>query len=205
MKIPWDWFLFTGYFEPSSNRWRIASIKALMRILWKAAILGTTCWELESHLFKVLVLLTFTCATKISLVATWKNSHWKVFEKGMKVIWCPVKARTLITHHIVLAELKKLPMSLSSLGFQQWLTHLSFSWLVSKATSLSQHLAKQGLNTWYKLTTMWKTSWDLSHRETQHNMTTQPHMIKAPYALVYNSRPLFLLKSGTLSISLGRN
>ena len=44
--------------------------------------------------------------------------------------------------------------------------------LVSKATSLSQHLAEQGFNTWYKLTAMWKTSWGLSHRETHDNPTT---------------------------------
>ena len=42
------------------------------------------------------------------------------------------------------------------------------SWLVNKATSLSQHMAEQGFNTWYKSTTMWKTSWGLSHWETNH-------------------------------------
>ena len=58
------------------------------------------------------------------------------------------------------------------MGFQQWLAHLSPSWLVNKATSLSQHLAEQGFNTWHKSITMWKTSWSLSHWETHDNPTT---------------------------------
>ena len=41
-----------------------------------------------------------------------------------------------------------------SMGFQQCLVHLSPSWVVNKAPSLSQHLAEQGCNTWSKLTTM---------------------------------------------------
>ena len=45
------------------------------------------------------------------------------------------------------------------------------SWLVSKATSLSRHLAKHGFNTWHKLTTMWKTSWGLPHWSTHNNPT----------------------------------
>jgi hypothetical protein len=57
-------------------------------------------------------------------------------------------------------------------GFQQWLAHLSPSWLVSKAISLSRHLAKQRFNTWHKLTTVWKTSWSLSHLHTHDNPTT---------------------------------
>ena len=77
-------FYSHGYFEPSSKRRRIASMKALMGTLRKEAIVGVTCWELKSHLFKALVLPTFTYGTEI-----WggdlKNSHWKVFEKGMKI------------------------------------------------------------------------------------------------------------------------
>jgi hypothetical protein len=59
-------------------------MKTLMGTLRKEAIVRVTCWELKSHPFKGLVLLTFTYGTK-----TWggdlKNSHWKVFEKGMKI------------------------------------------------------------------------------------------------------------------------
>ena len=33
-------------------------------------------------------------------------------------------------------------------------------------------MAKQGFNIWHKLTTMWKTSWRLSHREIHDNPTT---------------------------------
>ena len=56
----------------------------LMGTLRKEVVVGVTCWELKSHLFKGLVLPTFTYGTKI-----WdgdlKYSHWKVFEKGMKM------------------------------------------------------------------------------------------------------------------------
>ena len=41
-----------------------------------------------------------------------------------------------------------------------------------KATSLSQHVVEQGFNTWHKSTTMWKTSWGLSHQENHDNLTT---------------------------------
>ena len=51
-------------------------MKALMETLRKEAAVGIPCWELKSHLF--------TYGTQI-----WggilKNSHWKVFEKGMKM------------------------------------------------------------------------------------------------------------------------
>ena len=47
-------------------------------------VAGVKCWELESHLFNALVLPTFLYGTEI-----WrgklKNSHRKVFEKGMKM------------------------------------------------------------------------------------------------------------------------
>ena len=56
--------------------------------------------------------------------------------------------------------------------FDKSLLNLSPSWLVSKATSLSQHLTKQGFNTWYKLTTMWKTSQGLYEWDTYDNPTT---------------------------------
>jgi hypothetical protein len=62
-----------------------------------------------------------------------------------------IKVCPLTTYHILLTEFKELPIELCALkftmGFQQWL-NLSPSWLVSKATSLSQHLTKQGFNTW---------------------------------------------------------
>ena len=74
--------------------------------------------------------------------------------------------------------------------FDKSLFNLSPSWLVSKATSLSQHLTKQGFNTWYKLTTMWKTS-----HMNGTPMTTQPH--QKQYVLI--SKRFFLLHSGTLS------
>ena len=73
------------------------------------------------------------------------------------------------------------------MGFQQRLPHLSPSWLVGKVAPLFQHLAEQGLNNWYKLTTMWKTSWNLSHWETHDNTTTS----KATYVDI---KEVFLAK-----------
>ena len=142
-------------------------MKALMGTLRKEAIVGLTCWKLKSHLFKALVLPTFMYDFEI-WEGDLKNFHWKVFEKGMKMyMMSHVKVSSLTAFHILLAEFGDLPIELYTLklimDFQQWLAHLSPSWLFNKATSLSQHLAKQGFNNWHKSTTMWKTSWDLSH------------------------------------------
>ena len=82
----------------------------------------------------------------------------------------------------------KLPM-----GFQEQLAHLRSSWVVSKATSISWHLAEQGFNTWHKSTTMWKTSWGLSLWDTHDNPTTSKSHVML-------SRQFFLLKSGTFCI-----
>ena len=58
------------------------------------------------------------------------------------------------------------------MGFQQRLAHLPSSLLVGQATLLSQHLAKQGCNTWHELTSMWKASWGLSCWKPHNNPTT---------------------------------
>ena len=82
----------------------------------------------------------------------------------------------LTTYHILLAEFGELPIELYALkltmGFQQRLVRLSPSWLVSKAISLFQHLAEQGIKTWYISTTMWKILWVLSYWEIHANPTT---------------------------------
>ena len=103
--------------------------------------------------------------------------YWKVFKKGMKMhMMSHVKVCSSTTYHILLAKFKEFPIEVYTLeltmGFQQRPAHLSPSWPVNKATSQSQHLAEQGFNTWYKSTTMWKTSWGLSHWETHDNPTT---------------------------------
>ena len=95
------------------------------------------------------------------------NSHWKVFEKGMKIhMMSNIKVHPSTTYHILLAEFGELPMQLYALkltlSFQQWLAHPPSSWLVSQAISLSHHLA-EGTNTWHESTTIWKASWGLSH------------------------------------------
>jgi hypothetical protein len=77
------------------------------------------------------------------------------------------------------------------MGFQQHLAHLSPSWLVSKATSLSQHLAKPRFNTNHKSTTMWKTSWGLSHWETHDNPTTSKTTYDIKEAFLTQEMKLF--------------
>ena len=58
-------------------------MKALMRILRKEIVVGITCWEVKSQLFEASVLPTFTYGTKI-WGGNLKDSHWKVFEKGIR-------------------------------------------------------------------------------------------------------------------------
>ena len=58
-------------------------MKALTATLRKEAIVEVICWELKSHLFKVLVLPIFSYGTKI-WGCNLKISHWKVFENGKK-------------------------------------------------------------------------------------------------------------------------
>jgi hypothetical protein len=58
-------FYSHSYFEPLSKRRQIASMKALMATLRKEAVVGVTCWELKSYLFKALVLPTFAYGAKI--------------------------------------------------------------------------------------------------------------------------------------------
>ena len=64
--------------------------------------------------------------------------------------------------------------TLSSLlwSFNNTLPTYPPSWLVNKVASISQHLANQGFNIWYSSTTIWKTSWGLSHWGTHDNPTT---------------------------------
>ena len=156
--------------------------------------------RIPTHLFKALVLPTFMYGAKI-----WggdlKSSDWKVSEKGMKMhMMSHVKVWSTTTYHILLAEFRELPIELYTLkltmGFQQQLAHLTPSWLVSKATSLSRNQAEQGFNTWHKWTTMWKTSFSLGNPwQTKHIKNN----------IWWYEGGFSLLRSRTLSISLGRN
>ena len=74
-----------GHFEPLSKRQRIAGMKALMGNLKKERVVIVTCWKLKSHLFKAMVLPTFTYGSE-SLGGDLRNSHWKDFEKGVKTL-----------------------------------------------------------------------------------------------------------------------
>ena len=99
-----------------------------MRTLSKEVVGSVTYLELKSHLFKVLVLPTFTYDTKI-WGGNLKNSHWKVFEEGMKMhMMSHIKVHSLTTYHIFMAKFRELPIELYALkltmGFQQWLPHL---------------------------------------------------------------------------------
>ena len=75
-------------------------------------VVGVTCWELKSHLFKTLVLPTFTYGTK-----TWggdlKNSPWNVFEMGMKIyMMAHIEMHSSTIYHILLTIFGKLPLEL---------------------------------------------------------------------------------------------
>ena len=112
-------------------------MKALMGTLGKEVVGAVTCWELKSHLFEALVFPTFTYGIEI-----WgghlKNPHWKVFKTGMKGGY-DVSHQSLFFSFV--SYFGELPMELYGLklttGCQQHLTHLSPSWLVNMATSLS--------------------------------------------------------------------
>ena len=151
------------------RRRRITSMKALMSASRKKIGVGVTCWELKSHLFKALVLPTFTYGIQI-----WgcdlKNSQWKVFKKGMKIhVMSHVKVHSLKTYCIKLAKFRELPLEVYYLklimDFHHQLAHLPSSWLVNQATSLSQHLAEQGYDTWHKINNHVTYIMGLSHWE----------------------------------------
>ena len=116
-----------GHFELSSKKQRIASMKALMGTLRKEAVIGVTSRELKSHRFKTLVLPTFTYGTTI-WGGDFKHSHWKVFEKGMKIhMMSHVKVRFPTTYHILLAKFGVFPMELYALITTCPSTHLLVS------------------------------------------------------------------------------
>jgi len=67
-----------------------------------------------STIFKPLVLPTFTYGTKFGEVTC--KTHWKVFEKGMKIhMISHVKMCSMTTYHIMLAKLGEFPTKLYTL------------------------------------------------------------------------------------------
>ena len=77
-------------------------MKAFMGTLRKEMIVGVTCWELKSHLFRALVLPTFMHGTKIG-GDDLKNSHWRVFKKVTKMhMMSHHKVHSSTTYHILL-------------------------------------------------------------------------------------------------------
>ena len=104
-------------------------MNALMGISKKEAVVGITCCELKSHLFKALVLPTFMYGTE-NWGGDLENSHWKVLEKGLKMrMISRVKVHSSTNYHILIVEFGELPIELYALkfimGFQQRLAHLS--------------------------------------------------------------------------------
>ena len=85
-------------------------MKAWMGTLRKGVLVGVTCWGLRFHVFKALVLPTFTYGIGI-WGANLESSRWKVFEKGIKMhMMSHVKVCPLTTYHILLAEFGELPI-----------------------------------------------------------------------------------------------
>ena len=102
-------FYSHGYFESSSRRRRMLGIRTLMDTSRKEAIVGYTCQELKSHLFKALVFVTSTYGTEI-WGGDFKNSHWKDFEKNMKIhIMSHVKVHSLTTYCNLFTNLEDSP------------------------------------------------------------------------------------------------
>ena len=136
------------HFEPSSERQQITCMKALMATLKNEAVVGVTCWELNSHLFKALVLQTFTNGTEI-----WGGDFSsKIFEKGMKIhMMSHIKVRSLRTYYIMLTKFGELPLDVYAheltIGFQEQFTHLSSSWLVKSCNLTFPTPCKQGFDT----------------------------------------------------------
>ena len=107
-----------------------------------------------------------------------------------------IKVCIATTCHILFGEL---PMELYALKVKYTLSTMAFplpsSWLVSQTTSLSQHVADQWANTWHNLTTIWKASWVY--------LIEKPMQTRHHNSYLMIPRRVFLLKSGTLSISQG--
>ena len=133
-----------------------------MTILTKEAIVGVTCWKLNPMYSRLWCFQPPHMAHEI-----WggdlKNSHWKLFEKGMKNIihmMSYVKGCSSTTQHIMLVEFRNLTCPLASYMYSTMACPPTFL-LVSQPSNLTflVHLAKHGFDTWHKLTTMWKASW----------------------------------------------
>jgi hypothetical protein len=62
------------------------------------------------------------------------------------------------------------------------LAHLPSSWLVNQATSHSQFLVIQGINTWLNLTIMCHASWGLSHWENHVYVIKEVFLVKEWYS-----------------------
>ena len=150
-------FYSHGHFEPSSKRQRIACMKALMGTLRKESVVGVTSWELKSHLFKMLMLRTFTYGIEIVCVCVGGGGDFK--KLSLEGFWeghedtydVPHQSEFLdylsysigriwrTSHGIICSQAH---YELSTMACPP-----TSSWLVSQATSLSWHLAKQGFNT----------------------------------------------------------
>jgi hypothetical protein len=106
-------------------------MKALMATLKNESVIEVTCWELKFHLFKALVLQTFTNGIEI-----WGgNFSSKIFEKGMKIhMMSHIKMRSFITYYIMLTEFGEPPMDVYAhkltTSFQEQFAHLPSPWLV---------------------------------------------------------------------------
>ena len=88
----------------------MVGMKALVDTLRKEVVVGIACWELKSHVFKALVLPTFTYGIEI-----WggdlENSNWRIFEKRVKThMMSHIKVHSSTTCYILLAKFGELPI-----------------------------------------------------------------------------------------------
>ena len=119
---------------------------------------------------------TFTYGTEFWGGGLWKTLIRRFSRRAWRWRWC-LKSKCILRQPFIFCWLNwrtshRITRSQAHYRLQQQLTHVSPSWLLSKATSFSRHLVEHGFNTWHKLTTMRKASRGLSHRGTHDNRTT---------------------------------
>ena len=92
-----------SYFEPSSKRWRLACLKALMGTLKKEVIVGVTCWELKCCFQLSHMALKFGEETWKTLIGRLLRRAWKYF------IMSHIQARSSTTYHNFIAQIWRTP------------------------------------------------------------------------------------------------
>ena len=121
-----DFPVKVGIFSPNFEfiSWLTSEHAKTFESVGVVGAIGVTCWEFKPHLFKALVLSSFTYGIQV-WGGNLKISQWKVFEKGIKIhVMSHLKVHSSTPYHILLAKFEEPAMELYALkltiGFQQW-------------------------------------------------------------------------------------